>query len=508
MPPNPPPAPHGGGDGGSALSTQSDADTVMTDDGSPPKNTAHNAKPATIETNPQGTKLDILRAAISNLRSEIPGPEARDAINRFASVVEGLVLSHQLPPLHPITKSLAKQITEIHTAVTNPSYAPGGAPVGAGSAPPLNRSWAAVAAQRPAPPRDPLTELTIRPANTSGLIGKDKPSEILQQITNQSSVMKRAGPVAAKKMKSGDIRLQVKDRAYAVNNRVAIQGELDATFVRRHYPIEVLGVPVSLGIRAEKGANDGLLRTLSATNGKLIPDIQFTRASWIPSYRATSVSTTPRTRTSLILGVESQAHQAECVRKGVVINGEVYLARLYDYGLHLVRCFNCSRWGHIGPQCTAPAACGHCGQAHETKACPNPKQKGCVNCKARNHKAWEVRLCPVARDRKSRMQALRMDLLARGAYIQAQKTTPTGAEAGGDSPPPAQPIAGAKRARLATDTTRQAGPGRPRGVQVAAAQPGQTTILSSLSSRVWGTPGFSFRAGGGGEEEEAMSTAL
>jgi hypothetical protein len=94
----------------------------------------------------------------------------------------------------------------------------------------------------------------------------------------------------------------------------------------------------------------------------------------------------------------------------------------------------------------------------------------------------------VARDRKSRAQALRMHLIAQGAYIQAQGKTES-AKPG--APPPPQPVIGAKRARLAQDPVRQAGPGRPRGTQVAAAQPGQTTLLSSLASRVWRTPGES-----------------
>jgi hypothetical protein len=400
-----------------------------------------------------------------------PPLAVQEVIRKHAQVVTGLLA--RLQPCAPIptviTKSTALQIAEIHSAIVtaNPTSS-------------TTRTWADVAAG-PKPQRDPTAEITLRPTeNNNTLKNITKPSEILQAV---SGGLGRAGPIAARRLRSGDIRLTVSDKEYALRNKGSIQNVLGATVLQQNYPVEVLGVPRTLGVRSggdatDRAANELLLKELSRSSGKLVPGVQFTKVGWIPNRNPEK-----KTRGSLILGVESPAHRAECVRRGVLIDGQIYAARFYDYQLQSVRCYRCSRWGHLGRQCKAPPACGHCAKAHATEDCPNPEEKGCVNCKGRTHKAWETRSCPVSRDRKSRTQALRFRLLARTAEAQSYAQPSFSAAGLGVPNPPS--VAGVKRAaaahaeggRRSPSPARRLNPvGRPSGLRSAARTPGQTRL--------------------------------
>ena len=208
-------------------------------------------------------------------------------------------------------------------------------------------------------------ELTIRPQADTPLKNASTPAEILKEI---GPGFYPAKPIAATRLQSGDIRLVLQNKDYAVRNKDAIQSNIQATILQQNYPIEVCGVPMSLGVKSGKDANnDALLRTLSTANGKLVPSIQFSRVSWIPTR---TKPTAPKSRSSLILGVATPQHQAECARKGVLIDGQLYAARLYDYGLQRVRCFRCSSWGHTSKHCKAPRPV--CGQGSRDEFLPQP----------------------------------------------------------------------------------------------------------------------------------------
>jgi hypothetical protein len=80
----------------------------------------------------------------------------------------------------------------------------------------------------------------------------------------------------------------------------------------------------------------------------------------------------------------------------------------FQTGCGLVQCFKCCAYGHIAKHCRAEARCGHCSGFHETRDCPNNKEKAfCRNCLGKGlgsteHKAWSES-CPV---RKRTREAL------------------------------------------------------------------------------------------------------
>ena len=49
--------------------------------------------------------------------------------------------------------------------------------------------------------------------------------------------------------------------------------------------------------------------------------------------------------------------------------------------IHVTRCFNCQKFGHIAPSCNLGQKCGKCAENHNTDSCHQPEQNyECVNC--------------------------------------------------------------------------------------------------------------------------------
>lgn len=96
-------------------------------------------------------------------------------------------------------------------------------------------------------------------------------------------------------------------------------------------------------------------------------------------------------------------------RRKLLEQGRVYLGwnscRLADH-LRVTQCFECLGFGHISRECRAERdVCGHCGEAHETRACKNKSGKlKCHNCVAAksahvDHSALDMSKCPILRRR-------------------------------------------------------------------------------------------------------------
>ena len=49
--------------------------------------------------------------------------------------------------------------------------------------------------------------------------------------------------------------------------------------------------------------------------------------------------------------------------------------------IHVTRCFNCQKFGHIAPSCKLGQKCGKCAENPNTDSCHQPEQNyKCVNC--------------------------------------------------------------------------------------------------------------------------------
>ena len=330
-------------------------------------------------------------------------------------------------------------------------------------------SWASVAAKGltgpPAthiPPRNPRpdAEITIRPNESNQALKEARASKDILKILAPN--LARTTPLAARRLRSGDIRLTLKNKAFALKNKGSLQHQINATFLQEVHPVEVLAVPLSLGVqKGPKADNTALLRELSKENGKVTPGIQLTKVHWTRQ-RPKTPGSPPKARSSLILCTATAQQQHALVRSGVLIEGQFFQARLYDYNQVLDRCFKCSRWGHCQFHCREPTpTCGHCCGPHWTKECTKTDAKACASCKSKSHKSWAGSQCPTYARLRQERQQIRLQTHLKSDAIR-------------DSPAPAtfqatytplysETQAGEKRrATPDTEPSRKAGPGRPR----------------------------------------------
>ena len=402
------------------------AQTATQPKGRKPAAASKGSGPTKCQPLPTQKILENMKTLESRMRQDISifPNTSRDGLASQQTLVEGYIhaledlmkdlersIQHsQLSNGNQLNQLLSK-VSDIHQTVVPQQKNP-------------SKSWAAVAAQMPhnppglsphIPQKKPDEEITIRPLETN---------EALRDATNAKDILTilaqplaRAGPVAARRLRSGDIRVTVQNKPYIITNKGSIQHQLGVTILREDFPLEVMAVPKSLTVQEGKGAdNTGLLQGLEKSNQKRIPGIQLTKAHWIQKPKAKN--TQERARSSLILGVSTPAAQWEAIRQGIIIDGQIYQARLYDYNVHLTRCFNCSRWGHPQSRCPATGpTCGHCGRPHQTMECQEQQQSYCTNCKSRDHKAWQVRDCPAYQTLREKKAALRLQLQFQSDHI-------------------------------------------------------------------------------------------
>ena len=417
------------------------------------------------------TELNKVKDSLQDVQQFLEEAGSNHKAQILASVLEQL---RGLPKITPEIQQLEKLTGMVQsiqkTVQTNPATV---TPPGTSA-----RTWANIAAGNAPttglnPQKNPAEEITLRPSEGNmPLRNATQPKEILNII---SKFLNRASPVAARKMRSGDIRVTVTNKDYVTKNKESLQHQMDAKILREDYPVEVLAVPRSLAVQEGKDANNSaLLRELSTANGKIIPGIQLTRVSWI--HQQPPASQLQKTRGSLILSIANHEHQAEAVRRGVVIEGQLFQARLYDYSLRLTRCFKCSRWGHAQGHCPAPHhTCGHCGGQHDTRECQNTGATFCANCKSRSHKAWEVRDCRAYQHLKEQTRQHRVSLLYKSDSIRANAFSGQ-ARVLASLPTFEFSSTQAGEKRKSTSQGRTAPVGRPRLFTPASISKGQTTL--------------------------------
>jgi hypothetical protein len=167
------------------------------------------------------------------------------------------------------------------------------------------------------------------------------------------------------------------------------------------------------------------------------------------------------------------------VARGIVINSELYEARLYDRKMTIKQCFNCQQWGHTQGACAKQARCGQCAGPHNTKDCLK-ERISCANC-GKAHRSWQRSVCPAFQAYHTRVQGLRADALISTASIQnaGAPTAPTGRA------PALTPVSFATRKR--PQENAQPAPrrvGRPSYIEAAARDPTQRLLVPTSSAPV------------------------
>jgi hypothetical protein len=284
---------------------------------------------------------------------------------------------------------------------------------------PSPRSWANVAAQqaqeiRTTTAANPQVGITIRIRPEEDLRSK-APKDILE-------IAQKAVPeaFAVRPLRSGDLDLHVKTQA---TKDKLLNGPNPTGFkvLRKDYLLEIPGVPLSTQVANGKHAdNQQLLQEICSATKRLTPGLTISRISWlhdITSHAAAKrAKMKPKTaRGTLVIGVPTQALQQSLVRQGIVINAQLFEARLFDHSQIIKQCFNCNQWGHTTSACGKKICCGHCAGPHSTKSC-SQTSTSCTNC-GQKHKAWQRQACPTFQAYLVGIQAKKINLLTETTRI-------------------------------------------------------------------------------------------
>ena len=105
------------------------------------------------------------------------------------------------------------------------------------------------------------------------------PADLLEEV---KPVLQ--GAYAVRQLRSGDVEVMVPDRK--AKDQALNQQETEGCKVLRHdYPVEVLGVPLCLGIQNRKSTeNDDIIRDIQdvhLTNKRIIPNLAINKIRWL-----------------------------------------------------------------------------------------------------------------------------------------------------------------------------------------------------------------------------------
>jgi hypothetical protein len=221
---------------------------------------------------------------------------------------------------------------------------------------------------------------------------------------------------AVRVLRSGDVEAIVPNQQ--TKDRILSQATStdNIKILRQDYPVELWGVPLSLEVASGKEANNQALIQSITTSSKQINGLAINKVRWLHAGNThTSRQEAGKTRGTLIIGLPTQALQHEVIKKGLVINSELFEAHLHDHGTEIRQCFKCHRWGHTQGACGAQARCGECAGAHQTKDCLK-ERVSCTNC-GRAHRAWQRAACKTFQAFRETVQARKMALQAYTAAI-------------------------------------------------------------------------------------------
>jgi len=313
------------------------------------------------------------------------------------------------------------------------------------------------------------TAVRVRIADAQG----KTPAELLAAIKPAIQ-----GAYAVRLLKSGDVDVMVPDQK--TKNQALNQQEGEGyKILRQDYPVEIPGMPLSLGIKDGKGANNNeMIREICNATKKIIPGIAINRIRWLAGNKArVDRMRNGKTRSTVIVSLPTQALQHEVVKRGVVIESQIYDARLYNNGLQVKQCYNCQQWGHTQSACGKQAQCGECASSHQTKECTK-ERVACANC-GRRHRAWQKSECHTFQKYMETISAKRAELLVATARLRNADTSQANLRADGF-----ELVGSRKRGRALSPASKQPlakKVGRPSLIETAARDPNQTRIQVNCS---------------------------
>ena len=194
---------------------------------------------------------------------------------------------------------------------------------------------------------------------------KNKVNNIIQEIPRVKDIK----IAAAHQLKSGDVTVITN----SLENATTLQTSTEwakglgpgAEVIRTTYGAIVHGIPVNtVNMKDQQGA----IQRVLADNHSVIPNAEVTYIGWL-----TKDST--RKRSSSIELTRPEMANA-IIYAGFLWEGLIHTCQLYDRSCRIKQCLRYYNYGHIGTQCSAPQACGHCAKGHESKECAEKNTPG------------------------------------------------------------------------------------------------------------------------------------
>ncbi|RYN55410.1 hypothetical protein AA0117_g13290 [Alternaria alternata] len=240
--------------------------------------------------------------------------------------------------------------------------------------------------------RDPLTVQSLRAMNPSNL--KMHVQRAIEQSGNENIVNVKI--VSSNQLKSGDLSIKTAssrevealrqfadDWAHRIGSGTTVQ-------------IPTLGV-LAHGIRTstmDMSKLDEIRAQILQDNRPFIPRAEIRHIGWLTR------DATTKTATTITIEFTKPEDANKIIDEGLIWQGEVFQCERYERQCRVKQCFKCQRYGHIGTQCKATTACGHCAQEHDTRDCPSRAGQAvtrkCAACRG-EHEAWS-RQCPTRKD--------------------------------------------------------------------------------------------------------------
>ena len=94
----------------------------------------------------------------------------------------------------------------------------------------------------------------------------------------------------------------------------------------------------------------------------------------------------------LIFRTKKEANEA--IQNGIVIEGRIHTAKVYNRKCRVKRCFKCYKYGHLSPRCTNKQCRSRCSHAHAIpmrgdshSECSKENPDRCAAC-GKAHPAW------------------------------------------------------------------------------------------------------------------------
>lgn len=291
-------------------------------------------------------------------------------------------------------------------------------------------SWAQVAAQAGPPPSHVTPPNTVlSPGNSSTLTAykgrevvvklldhglaqrfrqlsptqlKNKVNSILQETPKLTDIK----VAAAHQLKSGDVTVITKSLDDATKLQIYTEWARGlgprAENIRTTYGAIVHGISVNTVNMKDQ---QGTIQRILADNYSVIPDGEITYVGWLTK------ESTKKRNSSMVIEFTRPEMANAIIYAGFLWEGLIHTCQLYDRSCRIKQCLRCYNYGHIGTQCSASQACGHCAGGHETRECTVKSTPGfvskCTVCKG-SHNAWNA-ACPARQKELQRVERAKQE---------------------------------------------------------------------------------------------------